>query len=313
MVKAWYVYALLDPRKKRGRKSSRVFYIGKGKGNRSQAHIRASIRGDNHNAKLSNKVNAITKEGLVYEVEFLFSSDNEQECLEKEIFWISFYGRDTLCNGTDGGEGMSGYKHSQSALDKIIASNKRRGVSEETRAKMSVGIKKAWVSGALHGCPKSEHTRALISAAHTGKTSSEEAKENQRKSHRERVISGKHDTAILVYVDGITDSLSSTSKRFRMSHSALTHWIDKGYTAQQIVDAWRISPPTPGHSLFPRKNKSGFTGVRKLGNKWESRITVNGIPIKIGSYPEILDAIIAYNDASIKYCGPHAYQNPMPH
>jgi hypothetical protein len=177
---------------------------------------------------------------------------------------------------------------------------------------MSVSSKKAWVSGVLHGCPKSEKTRALIAAAHIGKTASEEAKDNQRKSHRERVLSGKHDTAILVCVDGITDSLSSTSKTFGISPSALTYWIDKGYSAQQIIDAWKTSPPTQGHSLFPGKNKSGFTGVRKLGNKWEARITVNRVPIKLGSYYDILDAVRAYNDSALKYFGPNAYQNPIP-
>ncbi|MFM1974916.1 MAG: hypothetical protein RL524_903 [Actinomycetota bacterium] len=42
----WYVYALIDPR------DSRLFYIGKGKGNRVFTHARHAVEGDVENEKL---------------------------------------------------------------------------------------------------------------------------------------------------------------------------------------------------------------------------------------------------------------------
>lgn len=128
--KRFYVYALVDPR--RGKKGA-VFYIGKGtwkrKGTneRNQDHLRKSIAGTHYNSKLQNKINKIVKAGLVYGVNFLFSTDSEEKCFAIEIFWIAFYGRTSLCNLTDGGDGPSG----------CIA-------SEETRAKLSDKSKKAW-------------------------------------------------------------------------------------------------------------------------------------------------------------------------
>ena len=95
---------------------------------------------------------------------------NEKDALALEIFTIAKYGRENLCNYTDGGEGSSGRivsdeckrkisnskkgtvataehrektriastgrKHSEEAKRKIGESNSRRGVSAETKAKM---------------------------------------------------------------------------------------------------------------------------------------------------------------------------------
>ena len=95
----FYVYALVDPR------NERVFYIGKGKGNRSQMHLYKSVNYHRTNPKLYNKIRKILKTGSKYQVEFLFSSNNEQECLRKEMEWIGFYGLASLCNLTNGERG----------------------------------------------------------------------------------------------------------------------------------------------------------------------------------------------------------------
>src|ERR1700759_482954 len=107
MVKTWFVYALIDPRK---RKKGRVFYIGKGSGRRDKVHLRLAARGAARNPKLQNKLNKLIQLGLTYSVEILFSSTDEKLCLEKEMEWIAFYGLETLCNVTEGGEGTSGYR-----------------------------------------------------------------------------------------------------------------------------------------------------------------------------------------------------------
>jgi hypothetical protein len=81
MENKFYVYALIDPRDGKGQ----VFYVGKGKGSRSQAHLRHCINGSHYNQHLQNKINRIRNEGLPYGVEFLLSSDDEEACFEKEI------------------------------------------------------------------------------------------------------------------------------------------------------------------------------------------------------------------------------------
>ena len=57
---AYYVYALVDPRDKR------IFYIGKGQGDRLFQHAEAAVEGDEQTLKL-NTIRSIIKEGLQVE------------------------------------------------------------------------------------------------------------------------------------------------------------------------------------------------------------------------------------------------------
>ncbi len=172
MKKKFYVYALIDPRK--GKKSS-VFYVGKGtwikRGSRerNQAHLREAIKGNHYNTYLQNKIKKIVKAGLVYGVDFLFSTDNEDECLAKEVFYIAFFDRNTLCNLTDGGEGTSGHVASKETRAKISEAAKIRVLSEETRAKISAST--TGEKNPFFGKKHSEESKSKNSAAHKGRPS----------------------------------------------------------------------------------------------------------------------------------------------
>lgn len=194
----FYVYALIDPRQ--GKK--RAFYIGKGtwkKGGtneRNQRHLRESIKGEHCNSKLQNKINKIHSKGLVYGVDFLFSTYNEKECLDKEIYWISFYGRKTLCNLTDGGEGMSGYvatketrdKHRANMIGNSYAKGHSNPCSAEARSKLRVS--KKGNKGRL-GIPHSEETKAKIRDKAKGLIMSEETRDKLRQSHLGKIPHNK--------------------------------------------------------------------------------------------------------------------------
>ena len=54
---AYYVYALVDPR------NNKIFYIGKGKGNRMFQHAEAALLENNHSLKLDSIRNIISGAG----------------------------------------------------------------------------------------------------------------------------------------------------------------------------------------------------------------------------------------------------------
>jgi group I intron endonuclease len=122
----FYTYAHYKP------STNEIFYIGKGKGGR---HADKS----NRNKHWHNIVN---KHGFVSKV--LAWWESEAEALEHEKLLIASL-KDIgvlLCNATEGGDGVSGYKHTQETINHL--SKARKGIhfrktyeiTEETRSKM---------------------------------------------------------------------------------------------------------------------------------------------------------------------------------
>ena len=100
MTTCFYTYAYL-------RKNGKPYYIGKGKGDRARVkHNGISVPRD------KSKI-LILKKDLT-----------EEEALKHEIYMIAVFGRKDkgtgiLLNNTDGGEGVSGLKHSSDTKEKM--------------------------------------------------------------------------------------------------------------------------------------------------------------------------------------------------
>lgn len=107
------------------------FYIGKGTKTESYDRIEYHLKYWEHNCntKLKNKINKLKG---IFDVYILFESQNEQECLDLEVKLIKEIGRQNLCNLTDGGEGVSGLKHSEESKHKISIWRLGKPLSEET-------------------------------------------------------------------------------------------------------------------------------------------------------------------------------------
>lgn len=163
--KSFYVY--VHKRKTDGS----VFYVGKG------TRSRATKRRD----KNPHWDAVVAKHGL--DVEIVISGVQEWYAFELERDLIAYYGREKLCNMTDGGDGISGYSHSERAKQAISRAQTGTLRSAETRAKMSASQKghavraetRRLLSESLRGRTLTAEMRAAVSAGLRGKKRSPEA------------------------------------------------------------------------------------------------------------------------------------------
>ena len=152
------------------------FYVGKGKIDRANTKFGRS--------KWWNTT--VDKHG--YDVIILEEDLTEKESLEKEVYWINKFGRKdlglgTLVNLTDGGEGISGFKHTKESIELISVNNARgflgRTHNEETKKKMSESSKgNTYASGhtkTIDGLKKISET-SKGNTNMLGKTHSDESK-----------------------------------------------------------------------------------------------------------------------------------------
>lgn len=132
------------------------FYIGIGNDNRYTRAFNKKNRGTHWKNVVKN---------TDYEVEILFEHEDYEFIKEKEIEFISLYGRKdlglgTLCNKTNGGDGCLGLIHTDEAKLKMSIPNKGKIISEEQKKKVSEFHK---------GKVLTEEHKLKISLAHKGK------------------------------------------------------------------------------------------------------------------------------------------------
>lgn len=142
----FYVY--LHRRKTDGK----VFYVGKGRGRRAFAKC-------NRNKHWQY---IVQKHG--FDVEFVETGMQESLAFELERSLIALIGRDALCNVTDGGDGVAGFKLSQESIDKMKATMATPEV-KEARSKWQRGVAKPEstkekIAETLRGRKPSERERA---------------------------------------------------------------------------------------------------------------------------------------------------------
>jgi len=188
----FYTYAHYKPL------TNELFYIGKGKLNR---HL-------SKNSRNKHWHHIVNKHGFVSKI--LAWWDSEQEALEHEKLLIASF-KDlgiSLCNVTEGGDGISGFKHTQET--KNAFSTKRKGIhfrktydiTEATRTKMR---------NSQLGRKHPEEVKKKISEANAG---SNNAMYGKPSATRRKVL--------CLNTNKIYDSITDAAKELNLSNSKIT-------------------------------------------------------------------------------------------
>jgi hypothetical protein len=286
-----YTYVLTDPR------NNEVFYVGKGVSGRMHVHLQG--RGDHGNPKLQNKISKILGLGLTPIGEKIFEHEDEWPCHANEMAAIAFYGRSSLCNLTNGGEGTSGRRWSEEAKAIISAAQsgekgfwfgkKQSPESNALRAAALVGSKnhnfgkpipfevRDKIAGKLKGRPipavqrvkmmeaaiwkpKSLQHRANISAAKTGK------KQPWLAGEKNPMFGKKHSAEIRDKISKALERARGDGKIFGRPRSLnpdqqkeVIRLLSEGTIQSQLARKFRVSRSTIARTVINRRRNVNET------------------------------------------------------
>ena len=183
MDNLFYTYAYL-------REDGTPYYIGKGKGDRAYSKRRKGVK----RPRDENRI-LILKKGLT-----------EQEAFRHEKYMISVFGRKdletgVLLNRSDGGDGNSGYRHTEETKARISKTSSGRKLKPRTkihRERLSAALrgKKSWLGLRHRGDSKKKISqvrkeRKLALGENNGmfgKNHTEESKIKMSKTKKERKV-----------------------------------------------------------------------------------------------------------------------------
>jgi len=195
-----------------------VFYVGKGKGNRIYSRTSRS----------QYWKNIVAKHGLTANIIMQFESEICAFSFERVL--IRLYGRENLCNATDGGEGISGMRH-----------------SDETKAKMSGPRPEC--NNWLRGKHIPDYLKIKLRDAKLGK------KQSDKHANKSRIAK-------------LGFKVSDTSK-FNLDKRKMVVRCD-GVVFNSVNDAARIMSKELSVNVSQGNISMVLTGVRKMayGYKW---------------------------------------------
>ena len=222
------IYCYID------KKDNQIVYVGKDsyidKNKRHKEHLAPS----NYNKQQINRILQNNPDRYIYQVLWEINDCSDNHKNQMEIFYIKKY--DPQFNFTEGGDGISGFKHSEETKQKISKNNARywkgKALSEETRKKMSKNNARYWQGKTLseetrkkmseskkgenhpmYGKMLSEETRKKISESQKGKTFSEEIRKKMSESKKGK----KHSEETKKKISESTSKVQNTTGFYRVT------------------------------------------------------------------------------------------------
>jgi len=195
----FYVYILARP-------NGKPFYVGNFQRARVYHHEDEARSG--HKCHKCNIIRKIWRSGGEVQRYTVLTTDDEQEAFAYEMELILLYGRSTLANQTDGGQGQSG-----------------RTFSEETRARQSAGIKRRYQSDPVYR----QKVLDRVAAWRDSRSTEEMSRKAKEAGNRPEEIERRRTQA--------KEQWQTTKLRSRVSEAAKARWADPEFRARMSAKA----------------------------------------------------------------------------
>jgi hypothetical protein len=113
------------------------------------------------------------------------------------------------------------------------------------------------------------------------------------------------------YAATIIDGKSIAMHRLLMNPppGMIVDHIDGNSLNNRVANLRLCTPAQNRHNTRPLGQSSPYVGVRRHGDKWRARITVQGKSLFLGDYDDIIAAAKARDAAARRYHGPYAWIN----
>lgn len=268
-----YIYSLLDPT------NDLVRYIGwtSSIDKRYKEHLKEAKSGSkNHRCNWIRLLLSQNKFPIIKIIEEVPYSKRH----EREIYWIAYYGRENLVNGSNGGEGNKGLVVSESVKKYLSDMFSGEGNPFYGKKHTEEAIEK------MRNKIVSNDTKEKIRNAHLGKKLTEDHKKKISDTIRKNPpFLGKKHT-------------EDSKKKNRDSHIGKPAWNKNK----------RTNLPSHNRGIKSR-GKSPYIGVSIKGNGFCARVHVNGERIYLYGTQNEENTAIAYDIGAIFYYGKNSNLN----
>ena len=239
----YFTYLYKDP------KSGVYRYVGQGKDDRAFVH-----KSNRRNSQISSLLKKRIMEG--YDVQpFLIQATSEQDAKEMECLLIEMIGREDLglgplFNHTNGGDGTSGYKHTDNSKSIISSASKSNWQDGSYRKKVSDGVKKT----------NSDPTKRHLFTRFAGCNHTQISIEKIRNSKLGKPLSLSHRKSIS---KKLTGTHLSEDRKLNLSKKLTGTNISSRYEYWMISDPSQVIHKVECVSAFCDKNGISLSGLQK--------------------------------------------------
>jgi ribosomal protein S17 len=266
MTEEYYVYAYL-------REDGTPYYIGKGKGDRAYS-------GKKRRFKVPPRDRIL----------IVLQNLTEEQAFSNEKDFIAWYGRKDngtgiLRNLTDGGDGPSGYRHTEESKNAIREKRKNQVITVEHKKALSESLKRGYEDGSIKksmlGKHHTEEHKEYMRKLYTGRVMSEEQKKQISIANKGRKHSPEYGRRISEMQKG---KKASEETKQKMSEMHKKRWSTIDDNNKKMIGK-KISERNKG-KIRTEEYKSNlskwFMGSIYINNGIENRRIQKGVDIPDG-------------------------------